>query len=161
MTDIRIFKRVSDVWNTKETTLVCNEIGGKFIRDDEGSYFEGSTKEVTVVTKRYIKDLILQEFFVISEEEGSPSGGSQYMTLKFDDTVFNTVEIKLDKNVVEVEEGFPQWIIVYNSELYEITSWDIRHCSLSLIRHIFKKAWGSYNLQKAGKIDIPMFFSLL
>jgi len=150
------------MWNRTETVRIENELGGKFIRDDEGSYFEGSSKEVTVVTRRYIKDLIFYEFPIVSEEEENPNGGLQYKQFKFDETVFNTVEIKIEEEL-EVEEGLPQYIVIYNNEIYEISAWDVRNGSFGVMKRFsdYYKKWGEYCLSKGSKVNIPILNSLL
>lgn len=161
MTNIKILKRVSSIWNSTETIQVDNELGGKFIRDDEGSYFEGSSKQIKVITKRYIKDLVWREFPIISEEEGNANGGLQYKQFKFDETVFNTVEIKIDEEV-EVE-GLPQYIVIYNNEIYEVNAWDVRNgvCLVKRFSDYYEK-WGNYCLNKGSKVNnIPVLNSLL
>lgn len=162
MTEIKILKRVSSMWNRTETIKIDNELGGKFIRDDEGSYFEGSSKEVTVVTKRYIKNLIFHEFPIVSEEEKNPNGGLQYKQFNFDETVFKTVEIKIDEEELEVEEGLPQYIVIYNNEIYEISAWDVRNgvCLVKRFSDYYEK-WGEYCLNKGSKVNIPILNSLL
>ena len=148
------------MWNRTETIQVDNELGGKFIRDDEGSYFEGSSKEVTVVTKRYIKDLVWREF-PISVVEENPNGGLQYKQFKFDENVFNTVEIKIEEEL-EVE-GLPQYIVIYNNEIYEVNAWDVRNGSFNVMKRFsdYYKKWGEYCLSKGSKVNIPILNSLL
>lgn len=160
---VKILKRVSSMWNRTETVRIENELGGKFIRDDEGSYFEGSSKEVTVVTKRYIKNLVWREFPIISEEEGNPNGGLQYKQFKFDETVFNTVEIKIDEEELEVAD-LPQYIVIYNNELYEVNAWDVRNGTVCLVKRFsdYYEKWGDYCLNKGSKVNnIPVLNSLL
>lgn len=146
------------MWNRTETVRIENELGGKFIRDDEGSYFEGSSKEVTVVTKRYIKNLIFHEF-PISEEEENANGGLQIKTFKFDETVFNTVEIKIEEEL-EVE-GLPQYIVIYNNEIYEVSAWDVRN-GVSLVKRFsdYYGKWGEYSVNKGSRVNIPILNTL-
>ena len=149
------------MWNRTETVRIENELGGKFIRDDEGSYFEGSSKLLKVVTKRYIKDLIFHEFPIISVVEENPNGGLQYKQFNFDETVFNTVEIKIEEEL-EVE-GLPQYIVIYNNEIYELSAWDVRNGSFGVMKRFsdYYKKWGEYCLSKGSKVNIPILNSLL
>ena len=149
------------MWNRTETVRIENELGGKFIRDDEGSYFEGSSKEVTVVTKRYIKNLIFHEFPISEEKEGNANGGLQYKQFKFDENVFNTVEIKIDEEELEVAD-LPQYIVIYNNELYEVSAWDVRNGTACLVKHYssYYEKWGNYNVHKGSKVNIPILNTL-